>query len=99
MRKLALAASAACILLVNCTKRDLPAEENASNALSSISKMKTVMSGSNRSFLIISKQQSVSKQLIEKIKALGDVDHSLESNRCGGRNPHCESYLQVCSYC
>ena len=79
MRKLLIAASAASLLLVSCTKNNSIKDDTSPDPLSStaLSSNRVLMDG-QINYIVLSKQQALSSKLLEKIAAMGSVTSKLD---------------------
>lgn len=98
MRKIFIAASAACLLFLNCTKNDLQEEQNASQTLS---KAAPVLDGGmfegTTNYIVLIRQQAISDQLLQKVAAIGQIKTELKELgliMASSSNPNFEKELE-----
>ncbi|MHA4845068.1 S8 family peptidase [Flavitalea antarctica] len=79
MRNLLIAASAASLLLLSCTKKNSITDDTSPNQLSStaLSSNRVLMDG-QINYIVLSKQQALSSNLLEKIAAIGSITSKLD---------------------
>src|SRR5215204_4497526 len=99
MRKVALAATLAVVLLTNCTKKDV-----RENALSSLPEVPSISPSASQlnldgssDYLILCKAQAIPVGLLKKISAIGSVKKSIDELGivlASSFNPNFESELE-----